>query len=240
MAKQIVTSNLAQQIYRKLKEMILVGELRVGERISLEILGREFGVSSTPIREALAHLVNENLVRFEPRRGYYVAKPTIQHIENAFEVRIVFEAYAVPFAIEFAKKNGQPWNGLLRELARLRTPKERSTLDFANELDHRLHRLLVDSICNPFLTKLWSYARNATVIAFQLANETYLGTQEHIAIIEAILRGDAEHGQNAVCTHLINAKEHLIKQIQLSEGRSGSDGGSASNAVSKTFGLEGL
>lgn len=86
---------IGEQLYRALKERIVALEMSPGQRINFSDLCKEFGVSLSPLREAVKKLCESGLVEFFPRRGYYIFKPTCEHVKNIYELRIMFEHQAL-------------------------------------------------------------------------------------------------------------------------------------------------
>ena len=90
---QAVTA--ADQAYREIRRCILLRQYAAGERLSEVELARQAGVSRTPVREALRRLGEEGFVVVVPSQGVWVADPTPEGMEQAYEVREVLECKAV-------------------------------------------------------------------------------------------------------------------------------------------------
>ena len=90
---QAVTA--ADQAYREIRRCILLRQYAAGERLSEAELARQAGVSRTPVREALRRLGEEGFVVVVPSQGVWVADPTPEGMEQAYEVREVLECKAV-------------------------------------------------------------------------------------------------------------------------------------------------
>lgn len=91
-------SSLTEKVYQLLRAQILSGELEPGRELSEAELAEQFGVSKTPVREALATLRSEGFVRTFPRRGYQVVPITFGDVAELFEVRAMLEAGAAELA----------------------------------------------------------------------------------------------------------------------------------------------
>lgn len=92
------TPSLSEKVYEKLKSEILRCRIEPGLEISEAELAERFEVSKTPVREALAALRQEGLVRTFPRRGYQVTPITFGDMNELFDLRIILEAGAVELA----------------------------------------------------------------------------------------------------------------------------------------------
>lgn len=89
-------TNLSEQAYRLLTERILNGKYPAGTRLTEEALAAEFGISRTPLREALRRLTTEGLLEALPKRGLRVTSPTEAEIAELFECRSMIEPPAQP------------------------------------------------------------------------------------------------------------------------------------------------
>lgn len=94
MILRVRRETLQQKAYMKLKELIESYELNPGEILSVKDLSEQFGISRTPIREALMQLSKDDLVRYEPHKGARVASITEGDICHTYEIRKQLELYA--------------------------------------------------------------------------------------------------------------------------------------------------
>lgn len=86
---------LSQKVYAVLRERILTGQLKQGQRIGELAVSKELGVSATPVREALRLLKGDSLIEYEGRRGARVICPSIAEIVQCYDVRLVLETLAL-------------------------------------------------------------------------------------------------------------------------------------------------
>jgi len=89
-----------ERVYHELKEDILSGAYRMGERLLVADLAKQHGVSKTPVREALSILQQERLVRIVPRVGYFVAHMTVEEVQNLFQLRLILEGASAELAAQ--------------------------------------------------------------------------------------------------------------------------------------------
>ena len=92
--------SVADQVYEVLRERIASGEIERGSRLHQEDLAKEFGVSRTPVREALRRLAAEGLVDLFANRGARVATATDEQLRSSYETRLVVEPGAARMAAE--------------------------------------------------------------------------------------------------------------------------------------------
>ncbi len=105
--------SLSEQIYESIKSMILRGELKGGDRIPEETLANEFGVSRTPIREAIRRLDEYGIVKLIPRSYAEVVTMSDKEAKDVIQVRRELEILSIKLLVEKASKND------LKELKRL-------------------------------------------------------------------------------------------------------------------------
>lgn len=99
----LVTASVAEQTVQLIRDAIMTGTLRPGERYSVDQVAEvlRLGVSRTPVREALVRLSESGMVRVEPNRGYRIIKTDVRRVEELFRLRLVLE---VPAAYDAARR----------------------------------------------------------------------------------------------------------------------------------------
>src|SRR5215216_3533304 len=101
----------------RLRQEIVAGELPAGTRLRQVEIARRLGVSTTPVREALAALQREGLVRLHPQRGAVVFVPTVEDLREHYEIRAALESLAAARTAEhFEKGWAEPLEAFLREM----------------------------------------------------------------------------------------------------------------------------
>ncbi len=96
-------STLVDEVAQKIQSRIMAGSIPIGSWLRQESLATEFGVSRTPIREALRKLQVSDVVEFVPNRGALVRGPTVRDIREAYEIRAELEAYAAELATRWIR-----------------------------------------------------------------------------------------------------------------------------------------
>ena len=99
MIVEILHKSLTVKVYEKIKDEILSGSLKPGERLVYETLGKEWGISLTPWREAIIKLKQEGLVEEVSREGFYIKSFSIKEIEEIYDIREWLEGLAINLAI---------------------------------------------------------------------------------------------------------------------------------------------
>jgi DNA-binding GntR family transcriptional regulator len=202
-----------QTLVESLLADVFQGRLRAGDHLVSQELAGRFGVSQTPIREALISLAGIGIIDLLPNRGAIVRRVSPHEVREVYQVRRVLECEATRSAcgrIDLAELHA-----LAADLKRLMTVKPRSRAAFivdARAVDSRLHDLIAESCGNGFLAKeigrLKILFRAFRDVAWErdgarndyhrLAEES----QEHLAVVEALLARDAKAASRAMALHI--------------------------------------
>jgi len=201
-----------QTIVESLFADVFQGRLRPGSHLVTQELAERFGVSHTPIREALIALAGIGIVDLVPNRGAVVRRISAREVREVCQVRRLLECEAVRSAT--GRIDLSQLHELAAELRRLVAARGRSPrfIEQARVLDSRLHDLIADCCENSFLAKeisrLKTLFRAFRDVAWErdearndyhrLAEEA----REHLAIVEALLAGDARQGSRAMARHI--------------------------------------
>lgn len=208
-----IGQTIAGDIVDQLRDQIRTGKLKPGEFLRQNLIAEQFGVSSTPVREALAILEREGLVRRELNRGVAVFSPTADDLINCFEIREALEVLAAKKAAQNLKQED------LDHLADLANRMSKTTdLDEYLHLNQDFHERIERAACCNRLVELISAQRAAatTYLAFlglspATSEET---TEEHQMIVEALATGIPSVAANAMSHHLRTRAEVLRVRLR--------------------------
>ena len=146
MSKKIEQLSLAEQVYHRLLEQIVNGELQEGSKLSEENICCNLGVSRTPAREALLMLDRDKLVNRIPRRGCFVRKFNHEEINELFECRRMLECLLLEQGFDNIQES---------ELLKLKTNLESSNdRKKSLDIDEKLHELIIESCQNLHLQEI--------------------------------------------------------------------------------------
>ncbi len=213
---------LRQWVGDRLRAEILAAKLVPGEWLRQEKIAREYGVSQTPVREALKQLATEGLVEHLPYRGIRVVTLETHDVEDLYACRAVVESRAA----RFAARNISPAE--LAELeqlaARMRDCPVPAGLVEYRELNRRFHAVVIAASRRSFLvrnlaqlwaafpTMLWS---NVPRVATQSApGRDQPDTAEHQEIVTALAAGDPDRAERAVRRHIEAAGQALLAAME--------------------------
>lgn len=188
--------------------------LRPGTRLREEELAEIFAVSRARVRQALAILESDGLVKLIPNRGAFVAEPTVEEARDVFHVRKLVEERIVERLIARVSQHDIP--RLKAHLAEERAAEARGDTSASIRLSGGFHILLADLCESPFLSGVLRdlVSRSSLITAmYRVAREHYCGPEDHEGLIDAIQKRDAERAKTAMRLHL----EHVEAELNLEE-----------------------
>ncbi len=212
---------LVDEIAAKIRERIMSGDIPIGAQLRQAELASDFGVSRTPVREALRQLQTGGLIDVVPNRGAVVRVPAPWEVRQAYEVRAELESLAAARAVSRISR---------ADIERLRAANQamydRSTAESDAGTDRAMGSRRENDIFHTTITEAADNARLARVI--DEINETFprnvsaqllVGDDrhrtenhnEHLRIIEALEAGDEDAARQAMREHVLNAGEHLAQ-----------------------------
>jgi DNA-binding GntR family transcriptional regulator len=209
----------AKVVAERLRQEIQHGTLAPGTRLRQNDVAQRFGVSTTPVREAFAQLQAEGLVRIDPHRGAVVFHPSVDDVLEFYEIREALESLAVMHAIPNIRPE------VARDLEAL-IDRMRKTEDARKwlKLNDQFHLRLYEGAARPRLSNLIDSLRDASApyiymfVASRPLSER--ANEEHQAILDACVRGDAAGAKRAIREHLRGASRQLAAFLEARETES--------------------
>ena len=207
---------LRDVVFNTLRQAILKGELKPGERLMEIALADRLGVSRTPIREALRKLELEGLVLMIPRRGAQVANITEKDLNDVLEVRVALENMAIEKAC--ARITGE-------DLENLRLAEENFERMIAGgdlvrlaEADEAFHEIIYHAADNRRLNEVVSNLREQ-IYRYRLE---YLKEEEarkqlakeHNELLQALKERDTARAQEIAFRHIENQRQAILRSVQ--------------------------
>lgn len=211
-------TNLEEKIYDRLRMLILERHILAGERIQVDEISREMGVSRTPMIAALKRLAHENAVEFVARRGVYVKRLSQREIARLFEVREMLEGLSARrAATRIQRDEVEEFDAIFRSLDLAPTPEP---LARYIAQDRRFHLRLAEIAENPFLVRSMD-AVNLMIFTYQmgLARPPAETIAEHFEILDALRQRDPAAAERAMRLHLRRSVERMDHEADLEEGK---------------------
>ncbi|MBQ9871455.1 MAG: GntR family transcriptional regulator [Eubacterium sp.] len=211
---------LREVVFKTLRNAIIHGELKPGERLMEEKLAKSLEVSRTPVREAIRMLELEGLVVMLPRKGAEVARITVEDLEEALEVRMAIEDLSVRLASLRIDDEGK--EKLRKAAAAFDSALEQKDVVKIVEKDERFHDVIFEATKNRRLINL-AHSLREQVYRYRYEYVKDFSShdklsREHIRIMEAILNGDVVRAQQAMRGHIYDQLQRVIQIIQIENG----------------------
>lgn len=210
----------AQQIYESLRKAIVMLEMAPGSPISEKEICAAYGVSRTPVREAVLKLAEEGLANVIPHSGTYVSRISYQIAEEGFIIRRALEIESVRrAAARIDARGAAELDVIIRHMDDL---IERDELATYIEADDALHGALARM---SGLTRLWKFIQLAKVdldrmrqLSAPVPGHLARVTEQHYQIVEAVRRGRPDEAELAMRIHLESSFEVMTSLVRAGQG----------------------
>ncbi|KLU62060.1 pyruvate dehydrogenase complex repressor [Peptococcaceae bacterium CEB3] len=205
---------LREIVFDSMREAIISGVLKPGERLMEIQLAEEMGVSRTPVREAIRKLELEGFVVMIPRKGAYVAGVSLKDVADVFEIRAALEGLAAGLAAERVTDEE------LEQMERILLFHEgqETTLEKVVESDTDFHALVYGASRNARLVQILGNLREhfqrfrSTSLA--VPGRVKVAVEEHRAIVEALVQHDVAEAQELATQHIVTAENVLFEALR--------------------------
>ena len=218
--RKLTRADLHEQVYGSLKEALATRKLAPGEKLSLQELAAAYGVSRSPVQQALTRLASEGLVEVKPHLGHFVKPLTVASVCEAYDVREALELWAADRTV------GRVSRGDLAELRRL---MER-TLPMVGpgglaagffETNQAFHDFQIGLAGNWLLRESYRRLSVNALMARVLSGDLDSGTDvaaEHVELVEAFEGGDLDRVGAAIRLHVETGKRLAREAIERAGG----------------------
>lgn len=203
---------VSTDVYATLFDRIVSGELEAGARLKEIALSEEFGISRTPVRDALRQLANDGLAEIVPAQGARVVGFSADDVEDVYDIRMALELLALDLGGEALRL--QPLTALREEIQR--ADKE-NDLQAHIEIDARLHRYVVESTGRRYLLHVYDemgrLMQRFRHLGFRDDAVLKRATTEHAELIDALLVRDIAAARRILEAHIRNSKLSALAQL---------------------------
>jgi DNA-binding GntR family transcriptional regulator len=215
-----VHGRLSEHVLGQLREAILTGLFKPGERLREVDLASTLKVSRGPIREALAELEREGLVRVETYHGATVIQLTREDVEEIYSLRLALEILATQRVVQQAQP--EELEAFAPIIDNLAEALERQDIRAIADYDVQFHDLLFRAAHHNRLYKAWSSLCSQLAVFMLVRNarvppQRELLIDEHIAIVAALRARDEEAAVQLMKEHLRGSYERLLATYSSTE-----------------------
>jgi DNA-binding GntR family transcriptional regulator len=207
---------LREVIFNTLREAIIVGELRPGERLMEVTLAEKMGVSRTPVREAIRKLELEGLVAMIPRKGAHVAELSVKDMMNVLEVRATLDGLATALSSE--RITEAELKDLKNVYAQFVSCVDKDNLQGSIKKDVEFHDIIYRSSRNDKLIQIANNLREQVHRFRVIYLKDYISpkeiVKEHAEILEAISSKNASLARDVAQKHIKNQEDTILKALK--------------------------
>lgn len=205
---------LREKIADAIRDDIIKGRLKAGQRVSEPELAERYGISRTPVREAFRQLAAEGFLQLTPRKGVRIAYLTEKDVTEFYELKSVLEGYAARVAAEkIQEKDLQKMEQLNEQISKLH---EHGDLKKIAKVHNDFHSIFLEASGNDQLqstvSQLASRFQRFTIL-LALAGKNPEAVTQHREIIDAFRKRDAERAEQLVKANAFLGKELMIKEV---------------------------
>ena len=203
--------SLRGRVFHKIRDDILDGKYHENDELKEVAIGKELGVSRTPVREALRQLELEGLVRIIPNRGAFVTGIQAKDVHDIYMIRSVLEGLCARIAAENITE--EQMNALEENVYLAEFHAARGHMEQMAELDNRFHTILYEASGSKMLEHL---LKDYHQYVWRVRQKTLSSSRgavsnvEHKYIMEAIREKNPDKAEELANQHMINAYENMV------------------------------
>lgn len=222
-----LSRTLSDQVADQLRQAILLGQLKPGQRIIEQEIAEALALSRGPVRDALRVLQNERLIVINPYRGASVAKLTLRDAEEIYTLRVALELLALNNAVENASdaQIGELTRVVERMEAAVRESPDNHAVLIDTDLD--FHETLVRVSGHSRVVSAWAALRGQ--VSLLMLTHEVLGVLDmaeiavtwHRQLVDQMLRRDAPAAEETLRRHLARSYEATVTAIREGGGERG-------------------
>ncbi len=202
-----------EEIGNAIRDAIVSGDLKPGDRIVETQWAKDLGVSQSPVREAIRELEMMGLVENIPYQGCIVRKATKQDMKDAYRVRMYLEMLGIQDAVEGATEDQ------LKEIDKVNKEMEaeakKNAFNAYTKKNEEFHEKIIEVSQNGLLIRLWkqSHIQDSTFFGTQLSDQSLEALAiRHKVLYEAIEARDVKRAQEAIYQHFQELIEELDRK----------------------------
>lgn len=212
---------LREIVFETIRNAILSGNLKPGERLMEVQMAESLGVSRTPVREAIRKLELEGLVIMLPRKGAFIADLSVKDLTEVMEIRASLEGLAAGLAA--VRIDETELEDLEVKALRFHKAIESDDVDALIHMDLDFHEAIFKASRNERLIQLNNNLREQVErfreIYHKKVNKSKETSKEHYEMVEAISRRDIDKAEKLARRHIENAEKSILKTMEASQGK---------------------
>ncbi|MCQ6273667.1 GntR family transcriptional regulator [Bacillus sp. V3B] len=207
--------SIRERAYLHLKDLILEGELKAGDRLVERELAEKLNISRTPIREALFRLESLGFVKTVPRKGVIVADITEKEIIEVFTILSSLEVLAAKLAVQkLDDETKSKFEASIKKVEDcLQDPNYTDYSSLHGEMNYLLYSSAKNAKLYEMLSGLSDYIRAFAQTGFKNEGRPVQSMKEHVEMMKSIINQEIEMAEYLTKIHIENAKKAYIEAI---------------------------
>ena len=206
---------LTSKVADKIREFIILGKFKPGERLVESKLAESLGISRQPIREAFRILELEHLITLIPRKGAYISEISLQETKEIYEIRAMIEGFAAQLAIPHLTQKDLSRLELIFDL--MEKAIRENNLEKVIQYNLSFHQKIVSLSKNGNLAKVYRSmllpVRRYQKMGLSLHSSWVVSLEEHREILEALNSRDIKRAEEMCRNHVLKAEKRLIDRL---------------------------
>lgn len=203
--------------YNKIKSLIIKNKIGPNTMLVERQLSEQFGISRTPVREALTRLASEGMVEVIPGKGFFASNISFEKFINICELREALEGMAAKLCT--LKKDEQTIKRLEKSINILEGALRSENYDISVEYDLEFHNIIIGGANNSSLeTLLQGIYDQIKRFAFTTITDSQRqkrSLNQHIKVLNAIINNDADLAEKLMRKHILDVKEYHVNKNYL-------------------------
>ena len=213
--RQVQALNLRTQIEQEVRDAILRGVFKPGERLPESVIASQLGVSRAPVREVLSALERDGLVVNIPRRGNFVFDFSEKDIDEIYSLRLLLEIGALHRAFDhFTEKDFEEMQTLVNRLGEA-DQQNMDPLDVMH-IDLSFHETIFRVADHSRISDIWNRLRMQTQLLIGWTTSTHYSDQPmqlHQQILDAIRARDLLAAEAVLRDHILDGRDRALQQL---------------------------
>jgi DNA-binding GntR family transcriptional regulator len=206
---------LADSVYEALRRAIREREFDPGEPLTEQELSRRFKVSRTPVREALAKLERDQLVRVVPKKGAFVRTLSHDEIRELYQIREALEVLAVRLGAPRLDRSDLA--GFEARFRELRSRGPRLAYTEVRRLGEEFHRYLIKASGNTrlmaMIEQIQDQIRSVWTMSILAPRRVQGLVHEHLALIDALEHGTVKAAERLMAAHVRRVRDTIFRLL---------------------------
>jgi DNA-binding GntR family transcriptional regulator len=216
--KPVESLSLSEKAYDILKEQIVQGNLKPGERLDVYELAKKLQISRTPIKEAIDRLSQQGLVTIRSRKSTFVSTLEPRKVKELFDVRLMMELWAAEHAMQHGSSPDlKTMAYLLKQGGLVFSSGEEFDYATFTSFDQQFHLLIVDGAQNLQLRRIYD-SLNAHIQIMRVywgraRDRAFKSHKEHLKVFEAFQQKSLPQVRSALTAHIIQTREDMLRLL---------------------------